>query len=126
MSWATPVRSHVVVTMMARSISVERSVPALLELARVSGLGMGMGFYLVSGLYGGPPRILLVDTSRTNTTSSAALYENPRTGRTPSHRRLATDVTRAPRGESGEREFLCESVARGAAEAGLGPKSAKF
>ena len=39
MSWATPVRSHVVVTMMARSITVERSVPALLELARVSGLG---------------------------------------------------------------------------------------
>ena len=45
MSWATPVRSHthVVVTMMARSITVERSVPALLGLARVSGLGMGMG-----------------------------------------------------------------------------------
>jgi len=37
MSWATPVRSHVVVTMMARSITVERSVPALLGLARVSG-----------------------------------------------------------------------------------------
>ena len=53
MSWATPVRSHVVVKMMARSITVERSVPALLGLARVSGLGMGMGmgmgmaFYLV-------------------------------------------------------------------------------
>ena len=27
MSWATPIRSHVVVTMMARSITVERSVP---------------------------------------------------------------------------------------------------
>ncbi|EOD08437.1 hypothetical protein EMIHUDRAFT_106136 [Emiliania huxleyi CCMP1516] len=37
MSWATPVRSHVVVTTMARSITVERSVPALLGLARVSG-----------------------------------------------------------------------------------------
>ena len=33
MSWATPVRSHVVVTMMARSITVERSVPALLGLS---------------------------------------------------------------------------------------------
>ena len=45
MSRATPVRSrHVVVTMMARSITVERSVPALLGLARVSGLGMGTGF----------------------------------------------------------------------------------
>mmetsp|Transcript_24043 Transcript_24043/g.71240 ORF Transcript_24043/g.71240 Transcript_24043/m.71240 type:complete len:102 (-) Transcript_24043:153-458(-) len=44
MSRATPVRSrHVVVTMMARSITVERSVPALPGLARVSGLGMGMG-----------------------------------------------------------------------------------
>ena len=42
MSWATPIRSHVVVTTMARSITVERSVPALLGLARVSGLGMGM------------------------------------------------------------------------------------
>ena len=41
MSWATPVRSHVVVTTMARSITVERSVPALLGLARVSGEGMG-------------------------------------------------------------------------------------
>ena len=29
MSWATPVRSHVVVTMMARSITVERSGTAL-------------------------------------------------------------------------------------------------
>ena len=53
MSRATPVRSrHVVVTMMARSITVERSVPALLGLARVSGLGMGMGagFLLYQGL----------------------------------------------------------------------------
>ena len=52
--------------------------------------------------------VLLVDTSRTNTTSSAALYENPRTGRTPSHRRLATDVTppRAPREVSRWREEL--------------------
>ena len=56
-SWATPVRSHVVVTMMARSITVERSVPALLGLARVSGLGMGV--FVVSGLGGGPPRISL-------------------------------------------------------------------
>ena len=55
MSWATPVRSHVVVTTMARSITVERSVPALLGLARVSGLGMGV--FVVSGLGGGPPRI---------------------------------------------------------------------
>ena len=43
------------VTMMARSITVERSVPAsCFGLARVSGLGMGMGMgmgkYLVSGL----------------------------------------------------------------------------
>ena len=40
----------------------------------------------------------MVDTSR------AASYENPRTGRTPSHRRLATDVTppRAGWRESGE------------------------
>ena len=50
MSWATPVRSHVVVTMMARSITVERSVPALLGLARVSGLGAGRhGFILYQG-----------------------------------------------------------------------------
>ena len=49
MSWATPVRSHVVVTMMARSITVERSVPALLGLARVSGLGMGTGFFIYQG-----------------------------------------------------------------------------
>ena len=48
MSWATPVRSHVVVTMMARSITVERSVPALLELARVSGLARH-GFILYQG-----------------------------------------------------------------------------
>ena len=53
MSWATPVRSHVVVTMMARSITVERSVPALLGLARVSGLGMGMGMGTVFILYQG-------------------------------------------------------------------------
>ena len=61
MSWATPVRSHVVVTTMARSITVERSVPALLGLARVSGegMGMGMGVFVVSGLGGGPPRILV-------------------------------------------------------------------
>ena len=61
MSWATPVRSHVVVTTMARSITVERSVPALLGLARVSGegMGMGMGVFVVSGLGGGPPRISL-------------------------------------------------------------------
>ena len=38
--------------MMARSITVERSVPALLGLARVSGVGMGMGM----GLLGGPKR----------------------------------------------------------------------
>ena len=57
MSWATPTRSHVVVTMMARSITVERSVPALLGLARVSGLGAARVFHL-SGLEGGPPRIL--------------------------------------------------------------------
>ena len=55
MSRATPVRSrHVVVTMMARSITVERSGTALPRLARVSGLGlgvgMGLGFFLVSGL----------------------------------------------------------------------------
>ena len=49
MSWATPVRSHVVVTMMARSITVERSVPALLGLARVSGLGTWV-FILYQGL----------------------------------------------------------------------------
>ena len=49
MSWATPVRSHVVVTMMARSITVERSVPALLGLARVSGVGMGTGFFIYQG-----------------------------------------------------------------------------
>ena len=54
MSWATPVRSHVVVTTMARSITVERSVPALLGLARVSGLGMGTArhgtvFFLYQG-----------------------------------------------------------------------------
>ena len=53
MSWATPVRSHVVVTMMARSITVERSVPALLGLARVSGIGMGMGTAWVFLLYQG-------------------------------------------------------------------------
>ena len=53
MSWATPVRSHVVVTMMARSITVERSVPALLGLARVSGLGTARHrtvFFLYQGL----------------------------------------------------------------------------
>ncbi len=50
MSWATPVRSHVVVTMMARSITVERSVPALLGLARVSGLGTAWVFLLYQGL----------------------------------------------------------------------------
>ena len=61
MSWATPVRSHVVVTTMARSITVERSVPALLGLARVSGEGMGMGVFVVSGLGGGPPRIYRSD-----------------------------------------------------------------
>ena len=49
MSWATPVRSHVVVTMMARSITVERSVPALLGLARVSRIGIGMGLFHLSG-----------------------------------------------------------------------------
>ena len=44
MSRATPVRSrHVVVTMMARSITVERSGTALFGLARVSRIGMGMG-----------------------------------------------------------------------------------
>ena len=55
MSWATPVRSHVVVTMMARSITVERSVPALLGLARVSGLGAA--FILYQGFRGEPQRI---------------------------------------------------------------------
>ena len=37
-------------TMMARSITVERSVPALLGLARVSGLGMGTGFSFIRAL----------------------------------------------------------------------------
>ena len=55
MSWATPVRSHVVVTMMARSITVERSVPALLGLARVSGLATGLFIY--QGFRGEPQRI---------------------------------------------------------------------
>ena len=69
MSWATPVRSHVVVSMMARSITVERSVPALLALARVSGEGMGAALFLYQGFRGEPRRISLraVSVARAST-----------------------------------------------------------
>ena len=72
MSWATPVRSHVVVTMMARSITVERSVPALLGLARVSGLGAAR-FFIYQGLKVGLQEFLKGDLHHQVATIASAL-----------------------------------------------------
>ena len=117
MSWATPVRSHVVVTMMARSITVERSVPALLGLARVSGLGAARhGVFHLSGLEGGPPRILsrwgfgFCEEGRSSnasqfardadadaaagTTAAAGRAAAPASGRIEPARREGADLTR--------------------------------